>query len=186
MNRTKTNWKIVKQIEQNAIGVDCTEHFRIENVVMEEIAKVRKTRHSKYNINYHIVWIPKTRAKILNRPFDKDLEEAIRLKCKKRKWHLLAMQIMPDHVHLFVSAEPKWAPAKIVQELKGFTAWLLRKKYATLRMFREKELWTSSYYCGTAGHVSQEQVVRYIMEQTKHHHVKHKDSKQTTLCRFTA
>lgn len=168
MNRTKTNWQIVKMLQITAKGIDCREHFTAEKVVMEEIATVRKTRHTNYNINYHLVWIPKTRSKVLNKPFSTDIEEAIRMKCTTRSWNLLAMQVMPEHIHIFVSAEPKWSPARIVQELKGYTSWILRKKYATLRKYRQKELWAPSYYCGTAGHVSQEQVARYIMEQTRH------------------
>ncbi|MFH1637679.1 MAG: transposase, partial [Candidatus Woesearchaeota archaeon] len=64
--------------------------------------------------------------------------------------------------------------------------YVLRKKYATMRKFRKEELWAPSYYCGTAGHVSQEQVRRYIMEQTSFHYTKKESTQQTTLCRFAA
>lgn len=183
MTRTKTGWKIVEMLQQP--NIDCSAHFKADKIVMGEIAKVRKARHAKYNINYHLVWIPKARAKVMNRPFSGDIEKAIKIKCKSREWKLLAIQVMPDHVHLFVSAPPKWAPAKIVQELKGFTSWMMRRKYATLRKYREKELWAPSYYCGTAGHVSQEQVARYIEEQTRGHQTE-KANNQTTLCRYAA
>lgn len=105
MAKTKTEWKIVKMLEKNAIGINCSEHFKADKIVVEEIAKVRKTRHAKYNINYHIVWIPKTRAKILNRPFDEDVKKALMLKCETRGWNMLAMQLMPDHVHISLSVQ---------------------------------------------------------------------------------
>ncbi|MFH1638062.1 MAG: transposase [Candidatus Woesearchaeota archaeon] len=84
MAKTKTDWEIAKRLEKNAVGINCSEHFRADKVVMEEIAIVRKTRHAKYNINYHIVWIPKTRAKILNQPFEEDIKKALKQKCEAR------------------------------------------------------------------------------------------------------
>ena len=55
MARTKTNWEIVNGLQQNAAGIDCKEHFSLADDAKIEIAKVRKTRHSVYNINYHLV-----------------------------------------------------------------------------------------------------------------------------------
>src|SRR3989338_7790700 len=74
---------------------------------------------------------------------------------------------MPDHIHFFVSAHPKWAPMKIVQLLKQETSKKIRAKYASIRNTRATDdFWATGYYCGTAGHVSAKQVARYIMEQT--------------------
>ena len=75
---------------------------------------------------------------------------------------------MPDHIHLFVSAQPKWSPSKIAQCLKAWTSKDLREKFAIIRKTRPEtdDLWASSYYCGTAGHVSAEQVARYIRENS--------------------
>ena len=74
---------------------------------------------------------------------------------------------MPDHIHFFVSAHPKWAPVKMVQLLKQETSKKLRERYASIRNTRDtKDFWATEYYYGTAGHVSAEQVVRYITEQT--------------------
>ena len=77
MSRTKTNWKIVEQLQQNAAHVDCREHFRLGEHAKVEIAKVRKTWHSVYNINYHLVWIPKARMKVLAKPFSETVRETI-------------------------------------------------------------------------------------------------------------
>ena len=81
----------------------------------------------------------------------------------------MALQIMPDHVHLFISAPPKWSPAHIVQTLKAWTSKDLREKYAIIRQTRPEtnDFWASGYYCGTAGHVSAEVVARYIRENSR-------------------
>lgn len=163
--RTNTNWEIVNGLQRNAAGIDCKEHFRLEGNAKAEIAKVRKTRHAVYNINYHLVWIPKTRMKILCRPFDECIRETIRRVCAWHNWTPMALQVMPDHLHFFVSAPPKWPPAQVVQMLKSWTSRDLREKFAIIRQTRySDDLWASSYYCGTAGHVSAEVVARYIRE----------------------
>jgi len=81
---------------------------------MMEIAKVRKTRHATYNINYHLIWIPKTRMKVLTKPFDGVVKDTIRRICAWHGWTPMALQVMPDHMHFFVSAPPKWAPSQVV------------------------------------------------------------------------
>ncbi len=165
---TKTNWKLVAELQQNTAHVNCEEHFHLSEEAKSKIAQLRKTRHSAYNINYHLVWIPKTRMKILVKPFSAVVEETIYRVCEFKKWTPLALQIMPDHVHFFISAPPKWAPAQIVQCLKAWTSKDLREKFATIRQTRPEteDFWASSYYCGTAGHVSAETVARYIRENS--------------------
>ncbi|MBS3124591.1 IS200/IS605 family transposase [Candidatus Woesearchaeota archaeon] len=133
------------------------------------MAQVRKTRHAVYNINYHLVWIPKTRMSILAKPFNNTVEETIKRVCAYNDWKPLALQVMPDHVHFFLSAPPRWAPSQIVQSLKAWTSRDLRERFAIIRQTRPEtdDLWASSYYCGTAGHVSAEQVERYIRENSR-------------------
>jgi len=168
MSRTKTNWKIVEQLQQNAAHIDCKEHFRLGENAKVEIAKVRKTRHSVYNINYHLVWIPKTRMSVLAKPFSGTVRKTIMRVCAWNGWTAMALQVMPDHVHLFVSASPKWSPAQIVGSLKAWTSKELRERFSIIRQTRPEteDFWASSYYCGTAGHVSAEVVARYIRENS--------------------
>lgn len=165
---TNTNWKIVDQFKAEAEKINSKEHFnpREFDLTMEKISQVRKTRNAAYNINYHFVWIPKTRAKILVEPFKTDVKNFLLEKVQQHQWDALALQIMPDHIHYFLSAPPKWAPAKIVQELKTYSSRLLRRKYYLIRQMRyTPDFWASGYYVGTAGHVTAENVARYIAEQ---------------------
>ena len=168
MARTNTNWEIVSDLQQNAAGIDCKEHFALADNAKIEIAKVRKTRHSVYNINYNLGWIPKPRMKILVKPFDATVRETIYRVCAYNNWTPMALQVMPDHIHFFVSAPPKYAPAQVVQSLKAWTSRDLREKFSVIRQTRYSEdFWASSYYCGTAGHVSAEVVAKYIRENAK-------------------
>ena len=86
--------------------------------------------------------------------------------CGKRQGlTLLAVETDEDHIHVTVSAPPRFSPALIANLLKGYTSRFLREKYPHLKKMCGKEhLWTSSYYVGTAGAVSAETIKRYIVE----------------------
>ena len=73
------------------------------------------------------------------------------------------MEIMPDHVHLFVSSPPVLSPHKIVKKLKGASSNILRKEFPQL--LKLPALWSSSYYVGSVGFVSESIVKNYIENQ---------------------
>jgi putative transposase len=169
MGKTNTNWEAVDLFSDRANMEDCKEHFRLKkyDVTLKEIAKVRFGSHCKYNVNYHLVWIPKTRMKILVEPFKSEVKKYLLDICQEFNWSPLALEIMVDHLHFFLSAHPKWSPMKIVKELKQESSKRLRAKYSCIRDTRDTDdFWATGYYCGTAGHVSADQVARYILEQT--------------------
>jgi putative transposase len=76
---------------------------------------------------------------------------------------IIALEIMPDHVHLFISTPPTLAPDQVMFRLKGYTSRILRKEYPQL--MKLPSLWTRSYYCGTAGNMSSETIKKYIANQ---------------------
>ena len=127
-----------------------------------------KTNSSTYNINYHFVWCPKYRKNLLVgdvKDFTKSIIETI---CLSKNWKLLEMEIMPDHLHLFISAPPYESPTGIIKVLKGTSAIQIFKKFTGLRkQLRKGHIWSPSYYVGTAGTVTAETIRRYIQEQER-------------------
>ena len=93
--------------------------------------------------------------------------------CYDNRCDMLACEIMPDHLHLFIGAKPTIMPCRIIHKLKGNTSIQLRRLFPEIKYLGYKQhygsgfkaLWARGYYCGSAGHVSQEQVKRYIQEQ---------------------
>jgi len=138
-----------------------------------KIATVRTGSHCKYNINYHIIWIPKYRKDVLKGKVKEVLKTIINGQCKELGISNLALEIMPDHLHLFVGCKPTITPCKIINKLKGNTSRQLRLVFPDIRYlgFHKhfgkgfKALWARGYYCGSAGHVLQDAVARYIAEQ---------------------
>lgn len=148
-------------------------HFKPTEKLRKDIKSIRTTSHATYNINYHLIWIPKYRKPVLAHPKVKDvLERILRGQSESREWEVLALEIQPDHIHLFVSAPPVWSPSDIINILKGNSSRQLRLVFPYLKENIRKHLWADGYYCGTAGHVSAEQVRRYIEEQNKHMFIK--------------
>lgn len=73
----------------------------------------------------------------------------------------LAVDVMPDHVHLFVSAPPKYAPAQVARLFKGVTSRKLKQAFEYRRRQywgKNATLWAESDYVGTAGQVSAETI----------------------------
>lgn len=117
-----------------------------------------------YNINYHIVWCPKYRKSVLVGDVAKNLELLLYQKAEQLNMKIEALEIMPDHVHVFVSSIPTLPIHYIVQQLKGFTSHELRGRYEHLRK-KLPTLWSRSYYAGTVGFVSDTVVKNYIANQ---------------------
>lgn len=79
-------------------------------------------------------------------------------------WQIVAHEVMPDHVHLFVRVGPTDAPAAVVRAFKGRTARVLRAEFPHLRRFA-KALWSPAYFAASVGYVSETTVRRYIEHQ---------------------
>jgi len=117
-----------------------------------------------YKVNYHFVWCPKYRRAVLTGGIPGRLESLLRDKVAELGGSVLALDIQPDHVHLFVEIAPRWSPAQVAYRLKGYTRSRLRREFPYLKS-RLPSLWSRSYYVGTAGNVSAETVRRYIEAQ---------------------
>lgn len=116
-----------------------------------------------FTVNYHIVWCPKYRRRILVGTVRTRLEELIRERITDLNGEVGALEVMPDHVHLFCRMTPDLAPCEIVRRVKGYTSRVLRQEFPELRIMRS--LWTPSYFLGTTGHTSSSVVQEYIERQ---------------------
>ena len=117
-----------------------------------------------YNIGYHIIWCPKYRRPVLVGEIETRLKTLLFNKAKQLDVKIESLEVMPDHIHLFIKCSPVDSPHYIVQQLKGNTSRILRQEFATLRT-RIPTLWTRSYYCESCGHISEATVKKYIEEQ---------------------
>jgi putative transposase len=127
-------------------------------------ARYRQNAGATYSLKYHIVWCPKYRRGVLVDVVADRLKVLLAEKSAELGMEIQALEIKPDHVHLFIESDPTRCVAEIVNRLKGYTSRVLRAEFPTLRS-RLPTLWSRSYYAGSVGHVSAATVERYIAEQ---------------------
>lgn len=117
-----------------------------------------------FSLKYHVVWCPKYRRPVLVNAVAKRLRVLLSEKAGELEMTIHALEVMPDHVHLFLESDPTLCVAEIVNRLKGSTSHALRQEFPHLRS-RLPTLWSRSYYAGTVGHVSERTVRAYIETQ---------------------
>jgi len=99
-------------------------------------------------------------------PVEIALRRWIAAKAADLSCEIVALEVMPDHVHLLLKAPPTHAPQHIANQIKGYTSHELRAKFPLLKS-RLPSLWSRSYYVGSAGAVSTATIQQYIAQQRK-------------------
>ena len=126
--------------------------------------QVRTFPGGVHDLGLHVVWCPKYRRPVLGGRVATRLRELIRQKADEHGWEIVALEVMPDHVHLFVKHDPKASASYIANQFKGFTSHALRGGFPHLRT-RLPTLWSKSYFAASVGAVSAATVQRYIDTQ---------------------
>lgn len=126
--------------------------------------------HCKYLVQYHIIWCPKFRYSILDNGIDTTLKSILESICKKFNYNIKALEVMSDHIHIFVDCPQTVAPCDVVRTLKGLSAIELFKVYPQLKKFYSKcgVLWSRGYFISSVGHISESTVKKYIEEQKQY------------------
>ena len=125
----------------------------------------RHTNTTVSLINYHFVWIPRRRRKVLVKDVKKRLTDLIYEKVSELDCKVVSLAIEPNHVHLFLNCLPDLAPKQIMHRIKGYSSYVLRKEFSHLK--RMPSMWTRSYFVSTAGNVSSSTIQKYIEAQGK-------------------
>lgn len=127
-------------------------------------ARWKRSKTCVYNIGYHIIWCPKYRRRVLVNDVETRLKQLLIEQSTKNGYSIESMEVMPDHIHIFIKVDPTDSPHKVVQQLKGYTSRMLRMEFPHLKT-RMPTLWTRSYYCESVGHISQQTIEKYILDQ---------------------
>ncbi|PIZ76286.1 hypothetical protein COY05_01860 [Candidatus Peregrinibacteria bacterium CG_4_10_14_0_2_um_filter_38_24] len=81
---------------------------------------MRKTTcNATYNIQYHFVWIPKYRKRVLTDKVKDRLEQLFQECTDINQFEIMELSIQPDYVHVLLSAKPRYSPSLIMQFMKG-------------------------------------------------------------------
>jgi len=129
--------------------------------------ELRHSRHSVSALQYHFVIAPKYRKSLLVAGIDARFKEILYTLAKEKNWDVQSLEVMPDHVHMLIAADPKWSPSEIMRFVKGRSSAYLRKEFPVLKTIVKKHLWTSSFFVSSVGGTNEEVVKRYIENQKK-------------------
>lgn len=117
-----------------------------------------------YSCQYHVIWCPKYRRKVLINGVDVRLKELLIEKQDEYGYKIIEMEVMPDHAHVLLDTDPRIGIVEIVGKIKGYTSFQLRNEFPWLKK-RLPTLWTRSKFISTVGAVTLEVVQKYIEEQ---------------------
>ena len=121
-------------------------------------------------IQYHIIWCPKFRFSVLQGNVDAALKQILQKICDDYGYKIKALEVMPDHIHIFVDVPQTVAPCDVVRTLKSISAIELFKVYPKLKQFYARcgVLWKRVYFVSTVEYISEATVIKYIEEQKNH------------------
>ena len=109
---------------------------------------IRRTKHAVYDLKYHLVWIRKYLKHVLDSEVKQYLKEVFQRIAEEYEFSIGTMEVMEDHVHIFMEVPPKYSPAQAVQIMKSISAREVLKKFAKLsKQLWVGELWSDGVFC---------------------------------------
>ncbi len=129
--------------------------------------ELKSLSHSKYRCEYHIVFAPKYRRKIIYGEIRKDIGEILRKLCNEKKVEIIQAEACIDHIHMLVSIPPYISIADFMGYIKSKSALMIFDRHANLKYrYGNRHFWCRGYYVDTEG--KNERIIKeYIRNQLK-------------------
>jgi putative transposase len=129
----------------------------------------KASAHAVYDLKYHFVWTPKYRKELLIGEVEEATREILQAIAEAYDMEIDTLEVMEDHVHIFLSSPPRYSPARVMQILKSVSA---RELFARFPWLRRRlwggELWGDGYFVRSVGdQVTAEIIRRYIRYQKR-------------------
>ena len=126
--------------------------------------KYHTSEHLVFSCQYHVIFCPKYRRKVLMNGIDTRLKEIILHAADSHGFEILDMEVMPDHVHLLIDCNPRYGIMQCVKDIKRESSYYLKREFPELTT-RLPNLWTRSCFISSVGAVSLDTVKQYIENQ---------------------
>ena len=130
------------------------------------MSQFQKLSHTIWRCQYHIVWTPKYRYKILSGKLAEDVESCIRAFTERLGCEVIELNVQIDHIHLLVMIPPKISVSDFVGTVKGRTAIRILNRYKKLKQkpYWGNHFWTRGYCVDTVG-LDEEMIRKYVKYQ---------------------
>ena len=143
--------------------------------------ELKHTAHSSYRCEYHVVFAPKYRRKVIYNEIKKDIGEILRKLCNEMKVEIIEAEACPDHIHMLVSIPPYMSVAQFTGTLKSKSALMIFDRHANLKYkYGNRNFWCRGYYVDTVGK-NEKMIKDYIRNQLEEDYT----SDQISLKEFT-
>ena len=127
--------------------------------------ELKHTAHSSYRCEYHVVFAPKYRRKVIYNEIKKDIGEILRKLCNEMKVEIIEAEACPDHIHMLVSIPPYMSVAQFMGTLKSKSALMIFDRHANLKYkYGNRNFWCRGYYVDTVGK-NEKMIKDYIRNQ---------------------
>jgi len=129
---------------------------------------VKKASHCAYDIHYHLVIVLKYRKKILiKQVYIQYLCRLVNEIAERYEFEIEELGSDGDHVHILISAPPRYSPSRIIQIIKSITGRMMFKQFPEIReQLWGAELWSDGGFVGTVGQtLGLENIKKYIKRQ---------------------
>ena len=146
---------------------------RYNNIVLRRdirhawfMTKYDSGAHTTHRLQYHLVWVPKYRKRVLRGPLARRLYELLKQCAEINHWHIEELNVQVDHVHLLIQLPPKEAVSHAMQLMKGGTSKVIRDEFPELEEFLWGDsLWADGYFAESVGQVTISRIKAYIQNQ---------------------
>ena len=143
--------------------------------------ELKHTAHSSYRCEYHVVFAPKYRRKVIYNEIKKDIGEILRKLCNEMKVEIIEAEACPDHIHMLVNIPPYMSVAQFMGTLKSKSALMIFDRHANLKYkYGNRNFWCRGYYVDTVGK-NEKMIKDYIRNQLEEDYT----SDQISLKEFT-
>ena len=131
------------------------------------MSPIKRTSHGVYDLKYHMVWVPKYRKMILKGDLARRMKELFAEIAERYEFGIDTMEVKGGHVHLFLSAPPRYSPARVVQVIKSRSAKVAFREFPEVKkQLWGGEFWSDGYFVRSVGDkVTSEVIRRYIKYQ---------------------
>ncbi len=123
--------------------------------------------HTRWKCQYHIVFAPKYRRKVIYGKLKKEIGAILRELCERKQERIIEAHAMADHIHMLVEIPPNQRISYFMGYLKGKSTLIIFERFANLKFkYGNRHFWCRGYYISTVGG-NKAGIAKYIREQEK-------------------
>ena len=126
---------------------------------------LKQSAHSTWRCQYHLVFAPKYRRKVIYGQLRADIGYILRKLCEEKKVEIIGAEACIDHIHMLVSMPPHLSVAQFMGYLKGKSTLMIFDRHANLKYkYGSRHFWCRGYYVDTVGK-NEKAIKEYIRNQ---------------------